>query len=175
MFVAFSGLALVLAAIGWYSVIAFDVAQRSHELGVRIALGAQVGDVLRLVIGAGLRFGVAGVVAGLAITLVAGRFVAPLLFDVSPRDPVILAVVGAVLLGVAVMATYLTKSNYGILLILALGLTKLIESSSGIVHASARARVSDPVLPREKSRRNRAAGRARTTSWRREAASRASV
>lgn len=105
MFVAFSGLALVLATIGWYSVIAFDVAQRGHELGVRIALGAQVGDVLRLVIGAGLRFGIAGVAVGLGIALSAGRFVAPLLFDVSPRDPFVLAAVCAVLLMVAVVAS----------------------------------------------------------------------
>jgi ABC-type antimicrobial peptide transport system permease subunit len=105
MFVSFSGLALVLAAIGLYSVIAFDVAQRTHELGVRIALGAQVHDVLQLVIGGGLRFGIVGVVVGLGITLLAGRFVAPLLFEVSPRDPIVLTVVGALLLGIAVLAS----------------------------------------------------------------------
>jgi putative ABC transport system permease protein len=105
MFTAFSGLALILAAIGLYSVIAFDVAQRTHELGVRIALGAQVRDVLQLVIGAGLRFGIIAVVVGLGITLLTGRLVAPLLFEVSPRDPMILGAVGAVLLGVAVVAS----------------------------------------------------------------------
>jgi predicted permease len=105
MFVSFSGLALVLAAIGLYSVIAFDVAQRTHELGVRIALGAQVHDVLQLVISGGLRFGIVGVVVGLGITLLAGRFVAPLLFEVSPRDPIVLTVVGALLLGIAVLAS----------------------------------------------------------------------
>ena len=105
MFVAFSALALVLAAIGLYSVIAFDVAQRTHELGVRIALGAQAGDVLRLIVGAGLRFAVAGIVVGLAITLATGRFVAPLLFGVSARDPLILSAVGGLLLGVAVAAS----------------------------------------------------------------------
>src|SRR5438270_9713311 len=73
MFVAFSSLALILAAIGLYSVIAFDVAQRTHELGVRIALGAQVADVLRLVVGAGLRFAIVGIVAGVGIALAAGR------------------------------------------------------------------------------------------------------
>jgi predicted permease len=105
MFVAFSALALVLAAIGLYSVIAFDVVQRTHELGVRIALGAQVRDVLRLVVGAGVRFAAIGVMVGLGLALAAGTFVSPLLFGVSPRDPWILGGVGAVLLGVAVAAS----------------------------------------------------------------------
>ena len=105
MFVAFSALALVLAAIGLYSVIAFDVAQRTHELGVRIALGAQAADVLRLIVGAGLRFAAAGIVVGVAITLATGRFVAPLLYGVSARDPLILFGVGGLLLGVAVAAS----------------------------------------------------------------------
>jgi ABC-type antimicrobial peptide transport system permease subunit len=105
LFLLFSGLALLLAAIGLYSVISFDVAQRTHELGVRIALGAQVGDVLQLVIGAGMRFGMIGVLAGVVITLLSGRFVAPLLFDVSPHDPVILGGVGTLVLGIAVLAS----------------------------------------------------------------------
>jgi putative ABC transport system permease protein len=105
MFVAFSALALVLAAIGLYSVIAFDVAQRTHEMGVRIALGAQMNDVLRLIVGAGIRFAVVGIVAGLAIALLTGRFVAPLLYGVSSRDPLILGGVSALLLGVAVAAS----------------------------------------------------------------------
>ena len=105
MFVAFSALALVLAAIGLYGVIAFDVAQRTQELGVRIALGAQVGDVLRLIVGAGLRFAVVGVAVGIGIALLASRFVAPLLFGVSPRDPLVLGGVGVLLLGVAAVAS----------------------------------------------------------------------
>ena len=105
MFVAFSALALVLAAIGLYGVIAFDVAQRTQELGVRIALGAQVADVLRLIIGAGLRFAVVGVVVGIGIALLLARFVAPLLFGVSPRDPLVLGGVGLVLLAVAAVAS----------------------------------------------------------------------
>ena len=88
-----------------YSVIAFDVAQRTHELGVRIALGAQAADVLRLIVGAGLRFAAAGIVVGVAITLATGRFVAPLLYGVSARDPLILFGVGGLLLGVAVAAS----------------------------------------------------------------------
>ncbi|HEY7237000.1 MAG TPA: ADOP family duplicated permease [Gemmatimonadaceae bacterium] len=105
MFVAFSFLALILAAIGLYSVIAFDVAQRTHELGVRIALGAQVRDVLRLIVGAGIRFAAVGVIAGLGLALAAGRFISPLLFGVSARDPVILGAVGSLLLVVAVAAS----------------------------------------------------------------------
>ena len=105
MFVVFSALALVLAAIGCYSVIAFDVAQRTHELGVRIALGAQVRDVLRLVIGAGVRFAVIGVALGLGVALAIGRFVTPLLFDVSAHDPLILGAVSALLLTVAIVAS----------------------------------------------------------------------
>lgn len=84
---------------------AIDHGVETRELGVRIALGAQVRDVLQLVIGAGMRFGIIGIVVGLGITLLTGRFVAPLLFEVSPRDPVILSAVGALLLGVAVVAS----------------------------------------------------------------------
>ena len=105
MFVAFGGLALLLAAIGLYSVIAYAVAQRSHELGVRIALGASVGDVVRMVLRQGLSFAVAGIVIGGVIALWAGRFVEPLLFQQSPRDPVIFGAVAATLLLVAVIAT----------------------------------------------------------------------
>src|SRR5262249_722054 len=64
MFAAFGLLALAVAAVGLYSVIAYNVAQRTHELGVRVALGAQVRDVLRLVVGEGIRFGIAGVIIG---------------------------------------------------------------------------------------------------------------
>ena len=69
MFVVFGGLALVLAAIGLYSVIAYTVAQRTQEIGVRIALGARVRDVVRLVVGEGVRFAVIGIVIGGAVAL----------------------------------------------------------------------------------------------------------
>jgi ABC-type antimicrobial peptide transport system permease subunit len=105
MFSAFSLLALVVAAIGLYSVIAHDVAQRTHELGVRIALGADARTVLRLVMGRGMRFAVAGVAIGSAVALASGRWVAPLLFSVSPRDPLVFGGVVAVLLAVAMMAS----------------------------------------------------------------------
>ena len=96
MFSAFGLLALVLAAIGLYSVIAYNVAQRTHELGVRMALGAQRADLLRLVVIEGLRLGVAGVVIGGAIAFAASRWLAPLLFNESARDPAVYAVVGLV-------------------------------------------------------------------------------
>ena len=105
MFVAFGTLALVLAAIGLYSVIAYAVAQRTHELGVRIALGASVSDVMRMIVGQGVAFAVAGIAIGSLIALWAGRWVEPLLFLQKARDPLVFAVVAAVLLVVAIAAT----------------------------------------------------------------------
>ncbi|HEX4469494.1 MAG TPA: FtsX-like permease family protein, partial [Gemmatimonadaceae bacterium] len=107
MFSAFGVLALVLAAIGLYSVIAYNVAQRTHEMGVRMALGAQAADVIRLVVKEGMAFGIAGVVIGGAIALATGKWLAPLLFDESPRDPAVFAVVAVALLGVAFTASWL--------------------------------------------------------------------
>jgi predicted permease len=107
MFLAFGGLALVLAAIGLYSVIAYDVAQRTHELGVRIALGAGVSDVVRAVVGDGLRFILIGILLGSGLALWAGRLIEPLLYAVSPRDPVVFGVVAGVLLLAAGLASLL--------------------------------------------------------------------
>jgi putative ABC transport system permease protein len=106
MFVAFGVLALALAAIGLYSVIAYNVAQRTHELGVRVALGAQAADVVRLVVSDGLRIAAVGVAIGTAIAFWAGRFVKPLLFDVSPTDPVVFTLVAALLIAVATAASW---------------------------------------------------------------------
>jgi len=105
MFVVFGLLALTLAAVGLYSVVAYSVVQRTHEMGVRIALGAQLGDVVRLVVGQGVRHGVAGIVIGCLIAIGAARWVKPLLFDESPRDPAIYAMVAVMLFGVAVVAS----------------------------------------------------------------------
>ncbi|HEY2378719.1 MAG TPA: ABC transporter permease [Gemmatimonadaceae bacterium] len=107
MFSAFGALALVLAAIGLYSVIAYNVAQRTHEMGVRMALGAQASDVIRLIVKEGVAFGIAGVVIGGAIALGAGKWLAPLLFDESPRDPAVFVVVAVSLLAVALAASWL--------------------------------------------------------------------
>ena len=107
MFVAFGALALLLAAIGLYSVIAYNVAQRTHEMGVRIALGAQVRDVVRLVVIDGVRLGAIGLVIGTMIALASTRWVKPLLFEESPRDPAVFVLVTAVLLGVTVAASWI--------------------------------------------------------------------
>ena len=105
MFVALGGLALVVAAIGLYGVIAYNVTQRMHELGVRVALGAQASNVMRLVVGQGLRFAVFGVAVGAVLALFGARWVQPLLFDQSATDIRVFGAVGAVLLGVALLAT----------------------------------------------------------------------
>ena len=107
MFVVFGTLALVLAAIGLYSVVAYNVAQRAHELGVRAALGARMGDLARLVVREAMQLTVIGVAIGSGLALVASRWVAPLLFHESPRDPWVFAVVAAVLLGVAALASFM--------------------------------------------------------------------
>lgn len=101
MFTLFGTLALVLAAIGLYSVIAYNVAQRRHEIGLRVALGAHARDVLALVVGEGLRFGIAGIAIGGALALAAGHWVQPLLYGVSAHDPLVFIGVAAVLLIVA--------------------------------------------------------------------------
>jgi predicted permease len=106
MFVAFGMLALVLAAIGLYSVIAYNVAQRTHELGVRRALGAQAGHVMRLVVSDGLRVAGVGVALGAVAAFWAARWVKPLLFEVSPRDPTVFAFVATTLVLVAVAASW---------------------------------------------------------------------
>jgi len=105
VFTAFGALALVLAAVGLYSVIAYTVAQRRHELGVRLALGAARTGVVRLVVAEGLRFALAGIVIGGVVVVAAGRWIGPLLFQQSPRDPAVFALVAVVLLGVAVVAS----------------------------------------------------------------------
>jgi len=105
MFVVFGGLALVLTTVGLYSVIAYSVAQRTHELGVRVALGASSRNLLWLVVGKGVGFAALGIVIGSGIALLAGPSVQPLLFAQSPSDPVVFVLVAGVLLLVAVLAS----------------------------------------------------------------------
>ncbi len=105
MFLVLGGLALLVAAIGLYSVIAYNVAQRTHELGVRIALGARLQDVMRLVLGDGLRLAAGGIAAGAALAFLAGPLIGTLLFQESPRDPVVYGFVALVLLVAALGAS----------------------------------------------------------------------
>jgi predicted permease len=105
MFLGFGMLALVIAAVGLYALVAFAVAQRTRELGVRIALGALPGDVFRLVVGEGLRVAVVGVLIGAAIAFFAAQRVAQLLFNESPTDPLVYGVAATTLLGVGVLAS----------------------------------------------------------------------
>jgi predicted permease len=104
---AFSMLALVLAAIGVYGVIAYWVAQRTRELGIRLALGAQPADVLKLVLARGMRLAFFGVGAGLLAALTIGPLMRSQLYGISAFDPLVFASVPAVLLGVALAAGYL--------------------------------------------------------------------
>jgi ABC-type lipoprotein release transport system permease subunit len=105
LFVAFGLLALVVAAVGLYGVIAYNVTQRMHELGVRVALGAGTSDILRLVVGQGARLALAGVALGCSLALLASRWLQPLLFDQSARDPVVYVAVGVVMIAVALIAS----------------------------------------------------------------------
>ncbi|HKO05342.1 MAG TPA: ABC transporter permease, partial [Candidatus Acidoferrales bacterium] len=104
---AFAGLALLLAAVGIYGVISCGVTQRAHEIGVRMAVGAQRGDILRLVVGQGARVAGIGLVAGLIASVGMGRVLSGLLFQVSPFDPEALGGVSVLLLVVALTASYL--------------------------------------------------------------------
>jgi putative ABC transport system permease protein len=103
----FSGLALILACIGIYGVVSCSVSQRTHEIGVRVALGAQAGDVMRLVLGQGVRLTLAGVALGLAGALTLSRWISSLLFGIQPTDPATFAVITALIVLVSLLACYL--------------------------------------------------------------------
>jgi predicted permease len=103
---AFASLALLLCCIGIYGVISHLVGQRTHEIGIRMALGAQSGDVMRLVLGQGLRMAFLGVLIGIAAALALTRLMASQLFGVSSNDPLTFVVVGALLTLVALLACY---------------------------------------------------------------------
>jgi ABC-type antimicrobial peptide transport system permease subunit len=104
---AFAFIALTLAAVGVHGVLAYRVAQRRREIGIRLALGARSGDVLRMVVGDGLVLAAAGVVLGAAGALALTRLMSSLLFQVTPRDPVAFLVAPLVLGTVAAVASWL--------------------------------------------------------------------
>lgn len=110
-FGAFGVLALLVAAVGLYGVMGYNVAQRMHELSVRVALGARAADVLRLVVGQGVRLVFAGSAIGLALALVASRWLQPLLFEQSARDPSVYGGVAVLMLVVALVACAVPASR----------------------------------------------------------------
>jgi putative ABC transport system permease protein len=104
---SFAALGLALATVGLYGVMSYHVAQRTRELGVRLALGAARGDLLRLVVGQGLRLVQIGLAAGLALALMAGRALRGLLYEVGPRDVGVLLTIALVLASTGLLASYL--------------------------------------------------------------------
>ena len=107
LFAIFAAMALLLGAVGVYGVISYAVVERTSEIGIRLALGAEKREVMRLVMGQGARMALIGVSIGVAVALAATRFLAGLLYGVQPSDPMTFTVVSALLAGVALLASYL--------------------------------------------------------------------
>jgi putative ABC transport system permease protein len=103
----FAAIALLLAAVGIYGVMSYTVEQRTHEVGIRTALGASRSDVLKLIVGQGFKLTLIGVGMGIVGALMLTRFVSSLLYGVRPRDPVTFLTVSLLLAGVALIASYI--------------------------------------------------------------------
>jgi putative ABC transport system permease protein len=103
----FAGLALALAAVGIVGVVSYAVAQRTHEIGIRMALGALPADVLKLMMGGSMIWVFAGIGAGIAGSLALTRLLGDLLFEVRPSNPAVLGIVALVLAGVAALASFI--------------------------------------------------------------------
>jgi predicted permease len=103
----FAALALLLAMIGLYGVIAYSVAQRNHEFGIRMALGAARGDILHLIVTQGFRLALAGIIVGMAGALALTRVLASLLFGITPTDPITFGAVAILLVGLVLLACYI--------------------------------------------------------------------
>lgn len=106
LFGIFAGVALFLAAIGLYALMAFSVRQRTNEIGIRIALGARPANVLRLIIAQGLTLSIVGISIGVAGALAVTRLLSSLLYGISPTDPETLIIVGVVLVAASLLASY---------------------------------------------------------------------
>ncbi|HEU0179900.1 MAG TPA: ABC transporter permease [Blastocatellia bacterium] len=107
LFGIFGALALVIATVGIYGVISYAVSQRTHEIGIRMALGAQASDVLRMVVWRGMSLTLVGVAIGLAVALALTRVIKSLLFNMSATDPVTFALVALLLVVIAMIASYI--------------------------------------------------------------------
>jgi putative ABC transport system permease protein len=103
----FAAVAMILAAVGIYGVMSYSVAQRRNEIGIRMALGAQKMDVLRLAVGSGLKLVLIGLVLGIAAALLLTRLMSTLLFGISATDPLTFILISAVLIAVALLASYI--------------------------------------------------------------------
>jgi putative ABC transport system permease protein len=103
----FSLTALLLAAAGVYSVMSYSASQRTHEIGIRMALGAQKIDALKLIIGQGMRLASIGIIIGLAGSLALTRFIKTLLFEVKASDPLTYASIALLIVAVSTLACYL--------------------------------------------------------------------
>ena len=102
---AFAAIALLLAAVGLYAVLSYMVVQRTHEIGLRMALGAQRGNVLKLILNRGMALALIGVALGAGVSVLLTRFLGSLLYDVKPLDPITFITVAAVLLAVSAIAS----------------------------------------------------------------------
>ena len=107
LFGIFSGIALVLATAGIYGVMAYFVTQRTREIGIRMALGAQWRDVLKLIVGSGMLLVTIGLIIGLAGALALTRLMSTLLFEVSPTDPITFAAVALCVIIATLLACYI--------------------------------------------------------------------
>jgi putative ABC transport system permease protein len=104
---AFAAIALLLTAAGIFGVLSYLVTQRTREMGLRMALGAQPRDVLRVIVGHGMRLVLVGLCIGVAAALVVTRWMSSVLFDVKPSDPLTFAAVAVLLTAVAFLASYI--------------------------------------------------------------------
>jgi putative ABC transport system permease protein len=102
----FAGIALVLAIVGIYGVMSYAVTQRTHEIGIRLAVGAQQRDVFRLILGQGMSLALIGIVLGLVGAFALTRLMTSMLFGVEPTDPTTFALIAALLASVALAACY---------------------------------------------------------------------